>query len=597
MKLSLLREYQEMGISALTLGKLILFTVLFAFFEGIGIGMLLPVLEYIEGGGSRVSSGTWDYVSMMFQKLGVPPGPYEILGFLFLAFLALLMRSVLNYIRDISVARLKYKISGELRKKAIYAYFYSDFSFFSSHQIGEIQSALTSESDRAADALASHMAFITALTLALIYLILMFVISPPLALLTIPICMVVGSIFSLQSRALHKLSTRVSIWNRMFGGQINDRLQGMLRIKMEGQETEIAEDLSRNVSGIVTSLFDIEKRRILVEIGIFPLLVLASFTLLFLAVDYLKMSLASLGIFLFLLMRLSPHLMLMNTIWSYMNAFMASFDALKQSIQKTVQHREPSGGKVAFEGLRSDIRLVDLGFRYPLEDDRKFTLQSISAVIVKGSLTALVGRSGSGKSTLVKLITGLFPPQKGTILFNDRPITDFNLASLRRKIAMVPQEPYFFDGTIRSNITFGLDPVPHETELEYLLDQTGCTSFLKSFDHGIETVVGQRGNRLSQGQRQRLAIVHALAKKPDILVLDEPTSALDSESEQAIRQTLQQWRGTLTILVIAHRLSTIAHANRILVMDNGRLVAVGTHESLIEMSSLYRGLFENQMVQ
>ncbi|HOO91059.1 MAG TPA: ATP-binding cassette domain-containing protein, partial [Syntrophales bacterium] len=171
------------------------------------------------------------------------------------------------------------------------------------------------------------------------------------------------------------------------------------------------------------------------------------------------------------------------------------------------------------------------------------------------------------------------------------------LASLRRKIAMVPQEPYFFDGTIRSNITFGLDPVPHETELEYLLDQTGCTSFLKSFDHGIETVVGQRGNRLSQGQRQRLAIVHALAKKPDILVLDEPTSALDSESEQAIRQTLQQWRGTLTILVIAHRLSTIAHANRILVMDNGRLVAVGTHESLIEMSSLYRGLFENQMVQ
>jgi len=555
--IGLIRELKPLGISNLILARLLCFTVLFAFFEGIGIGMLLPVLEYIEKDRSGQTSGLWHQISSVFHSMGIPPGPYEILGFLSAAFLALILRSGLNYVRDIDASRLKFTISRAFRERAADAFLHSDFSYFSSLRIGELHAALTMESDRAAEALASRISFTTALVLSSVYLLLMFLIAPILAALTIPVCLLVGLIFNLQGKTMHTLSTKVSDRNRTFGVQINDRLQGMLRIKMEGQEKEIGQEFFRNISGISDSLFGIDRRRILVEIGIFPILVLASFALLFVAVDHLGMTLASLGIFLFLLVRMAPHLTLMNSIWSHMHACLASLRALEGAIQDAMRHRDSSGGRIEFNGIRSDIRLVDVGFRYPREDQRQFALQNISAVIPKGSLIALVGRSGSGKSTLIKILAGLFPQQRGEILFDSRTIAEFTTSSLRRKIALVPQEPYFFSGSIRSNITFGLNPVPEEAEVDELLRQTSCGEFLKTFDRGLDTIVGERGNRLSQGQRQRLAIVHALAKKPAILILDEPTSALDSESEQAIRQTLQQWRGILTIFVIANRLSTI----------------------------------------
>jgi ABC-type multidrug transport system fused ATPase/permease subunit len=234
-------------------------------------------------------------------------------------------------------------------------------------------------------------------------------------------------------------------------------------------------------------------------------------------------------------------------------------------------------------------------FSYPDSRD-DFQLDEISFSIPKGSLTALVGRSGSGKSTLIRLLTRFYNPTDGKILIDCEPIENFALSRFRRSLALVSQEPYLFDSTIRENILFGISDPPAEDELWHLLELTHCADFISQMVEGLDSTVGSGGNRLSQGQRQRIVIANALISKPEILILDEPTSALDSESEKAIQALLIGQHGKLTTLVIAHRLATIRHADQIVVLDQGRVISCARHEDLLRECEVYRLLFENQLI-
>ena len=246
-----------------------------------------------------------------------------------------------------------------------------------------------------------------------------------------------------------------------------------------------------------------------------------------------------------------------------------------------------------FSRVQNEIQLKDVSYRYP--GSTKDILKNITISIPKGETVAIVGESGSGKSTLVDLLPRFIDPSSGAILFDGVDIRNYNVQDIRRDIAIVSQNVFLFNETIKYNIAYGNHHLSDETIIQ-AAKEAYAWDFITEFENGIETIVGERGVMLSGGQRQRLSIARALLLKPDILILDEATSALDTESERLIQHTIDQLNKHTTIIIIAHRLSTIQIAKTIFLMENGEVLEQGTHSELLALNGKYKNLYELQYV-
>lgn len=253
---------------------------------------------------------------------------------------------------------------------------------------------------------------------------------------------------------------------------------------------------------------------------------------------------------------------------------------------------EPDSGTFAPERVEGNIRFDNVSFRY--RDQLDDVLKGISVDIPAGQSVALVGRSGSGKSTLVSLLPRFYEYTGGDILIDGHPLNDFSLKALRAQIALVTQNVVLFNDTIAANIAYGALRQCSREEIREAAAKAHALEFIDRMPEGLDTEIGDNGVMLSGGQRQRLAIARALLKDAPILILDEATSALDTESERHIQQALETVIQGRTTLVIAHRLSTIEKADRILVMDNGRIVESGRHSELLASKGAYAQLHQMQ---
>lgn len=242
--------------------------------------------------------------------------------------------------------------------------------------------------------------------------------------------------------------------------------------------------------------------------------------------------------------------------------------------------------------FNSNIEFNDVSFKY--DDAIDYTLKNISFTVNKGEVIALVGSSGGGKTTLVDLIPRFYDPDKGAILLDGINIRQIKIASLRKLMGIVTQETVLFNDTIRNNIAYGVNNCSEE-ELIEAAKAANAHDFIMDLPKGYDTIIGERGTKLSGGQRQRLAIARALLKNPPIMILDEATSALDNESEALVQVAIERLMKNRTTFVIAHRLSTVKNANKILVLDEGKIVQQGVHESLLnEEGGIYKKLYELQ---
>jgi ABC-type multidrug transport system fused ATPase/permease subunit len=250
--------------------------------------------------------------------------------------------------------------------------------------------------------------------------------------------------------------------------------------------------------------------------------------------------------------------------------------------------------KVQKADILGDIWLQDVEFGYPTRPD-VVVLKSFNLHIAKGEKVALVGHSGAGKSTVAQLIMKLYPFQAGNIWIDGIPIQEWNTTALRANIAFVPQELILFGGTIRENIAYG-KPNATDAEIREAARRANALDFIERFPDKFETIVGERGVKLSGGQRQRIAIARAILKNPKILILDEATSALDAESEKLVQDALNELMKDRTTIIIAHRLATIRNADKICVLNEGRVVEEGTHEELISnKNGIYHNLVRLQL--
>ena len=251
---------------------------------------------------------------------------------------------------------------------------------------------------------------------------------------------------------------------------------------------------------------------------------------------------------------------------------------------------EPDHGQLTLERARGDIVLEQVSFTYP--DAEGPVLSNISLHIPAGKMVAFVGRSGAGKSSLMHLLCRFYAPSAGNIMLDDQSIADFRLSDYRRQFGLVSQRVVLFSDTVRANVAFGQQDTVTDDTLNKALETAQAASFVAAMPGGLDATLGDGGSGLSGGQKQRLAIARAVLKDAPVLILDEATSALDNESEAAIQASLEAISAGRTTLVIAHRLSTVERADMIVVMDEGRIVATGTHADLIAEGGLYANLYQ-----
>ena len=244
----------------------------------------------------------------------------------------------------------------------------------------------------------------------------------------------------------------------------------------------------------------------------------------------------------------------------------------------------------------NSIRFENVGFSYSTEKGESQILHNVDLDVHAGEMLALVGPSGAGKSTLVNLIPRFFDVTSGRILIDGRDIREMTLGSLRRQVAQVTQETILFNDTVRNNIAYGQPDVKERAGRAGGARNALAHDFIMRMPQGYATVIGEKGFRLSGGEKQRLAIARAILKNAPILILDEATSALDAESESLVQAALSNLMQDRTVLVIAHRLGTIRRANRIAVLEGGRITAIGSHEELLTTSPTYQRLYQLQFM-
>jgi subfamily B ATP-binding cassette protein MsbA len=279
-----------------------------------------------------------------------------------------------------------------------------------------------------------------------------------------------------------------------------------------------------------------------------------------------------------------------NSFQQALGASQAIFDFMDD--QDEVQEKKHP---YHLKGFREGIRLEGVGFAYNNEEQEAEVLHDIDLQIPRGEVIALVGPSGAGKSTLVNLIPRFFDATSGRVMIDGHDIRDVSLRSLREQIGKVTQETILFNDTVRNNIAYGQPDVPFAKVVD-AAKAALAHDFILRMPDGYNTIIGEKGFRLSGGERQRLAIARAILKDAPILILDEATSALDAESESLVQTALSNLMSGRTSVVIAHRLSTVRRATRIIVLEQGRITATGTHEELLQISPTYQKLYRLQFM-
>lgn len=530
------------------------------------------------------------------QKYEFIPLDLNTIGFI--SFGVLFLQSLLSFFRIRLFVEVAENSLADIRRDTYFKLVTLPMSFFANRRVGELNSRLSSDLSQIQDTLTTTFAEMIRQILSLIAgIALLFFISVKLTLLNLSILpiLIVVAIFlgkfirNISKQAQDKLAESNTI--------VEETLQGITNVKAFVNEAFEANRYNRSLREVVK----IALRGAVYRGGFASFIIFCLFGTVVGVIWY--------GSFLVLNNELSVGSMTTYILYAiFVGAAMGTFPELYANVQKAIgaservmeilkEENEPISILPAENATKRTIggalEFRNVSFAYPSRKEVT-VLNGLSFDAKAGEKVAIVGPSGAGKSTIASMILRFYAPQHGDLLFDGQPVSNFALTDIRNQVAIVPQDVILFGGTIKENIAYGNLSATDE-EIISAAQQANAHNFIKDLPEQYETIVGERGIKLSGGQRQRIAIARALLKNPAILILDEATSSLDSESERLVQEALEILMKGRTSIIIAHRLSTIREADKIVVLEKGVVLEIGTHNELLQNEEgLYRYLSQLQ---
>jgi len=519
----------------------------------------------------------------------------EALLYIPVAFIVLtLVKGVGRYVQNWCMNASALRVLETLRQELFYKIIGLPLKFYEGAQVGVLMARILNDVMMIRQSLPAFVQMIRQILTMIGLIVVVFHQNWELACWALVVLPLAGAPFVGFSRALRRFGRRNAQVNADVSGMLQELLSGIRVIKAFATEKQ------------ETARFDVENARI-VDIS------LKQVSISELSSPVMEL-IGALGIGLVIWvggMEVIRGDMTPGTFFSFIGALVMLYDPVKvlTSANMAVQNAmagaervfailddpgmEPeSGGEVIYDAPLASLEFENVSLAYSDNPDAAPALSGITFTVRRGERIALVGPSGAGKTSLANLIPRFYDPTSGVVRLNGLPLADYSLASLRRAVAVVSQDAFLFDMSIRDNIAYGT-----ETDKESIRAAARAAyadGFISELPEGYDTRIGERGVKLSGGQKQRLTIARALLKDAPLLILDEATSALDSESERMVQQALDNLMRNRTSIVIAHRLSTILEADRILVMEQGRIVDAGRHEELLGRCALYTRLYAMQ---
>jgi len=567
-----------------------------AVFNGVSFAMMLPLVDIVLTHKKIiVPTKLPDFLAGFVDKINNIP-PQIMLNYMVVSFLLLfLLKGIFVFLQNYFMSDIGQRVIRDI-KSQLYAKIQSlSLNYFTHKRGGELMSRITNDAKVVENAVSygstdliyqSLQVIIFATFIFFIYFKMALVSLVFLPLISFPIIKVGKALRKLSKRSQEKIADTNSL--------LYETIMGARIVKAFNMEEYEVNKFNRVNADYFKICMRTIKRSLLLNSSMELLIAVAGAFVVFWGGHEViagRISFGVFGLFIGSFFSLFSPFKKLSQVNALNQQGLAASERIHEVLETQASVKEPAQPKVLRE-FKKNIRFNDLWFSYA---DTQI-LKGVSLEIEYGQMLAIVGPSGSGKSTLVDLIPRFYDPQKGTVLIDGIDVREYSLKSLRAQIGIVNQETMLFNDTIRANIAYGrLDA--SLKEIEEAAKKAHAHDFILNCPQGYDTVIGDRGVKISGGERQRIAIARALLKDAPILILDEATSQLDSASERIVQEALDRLVSGRTVFMIAHRLSTVRNADRIVVLDKGMVIEQGTHSQLLEKNCLYKRLYEAQELQ
>jgi ATP-binding cassette, subfamily B, bacterial MsbA len=556
----------------------VIFTLFAAVFEGVSISFLLSFLQSLTNPNIPASQAGFIGQVAIFI-LGDNPSPnsrlYLISG---LILLSTWIRAGFNYFAGISTEKSQLILADRLRRQIFEQLQALPLSYFTESRSGEIVNTMTTEIERLKQVFGGAAFIMTRMLVIAVYFICMFCISWQLTV----VCAFVFSLLAVGlttlNRRVREASFGISEANGQFNSNALEFINGIRTVHAFATQNFERDRFYRNSTNLLNASIKVTYAWSLVKPIAECIVMTVLICLIIISFTKFTIPAYSLLTFFFVLVRVTPSIQDLNGTLAFLSTLSGSLENIK-NLLTPVDKAYFENGRIQFAGLKHSIDLVSVDFGYSSD---KLVLNNITLTIERGKMTALVGNSGAGKTTIADLIPRFYDPSEGQVFADGVDLRMFDINSVRRTMAVVSQDTFIFNASVRENVAYGMFNAT-DAQIREAARKANALEFIEKMPQGFDTQLGERGVNLSGGQRQRIAIARALLKDPEILILDEATSALDSVSERLIQESLEQLSVGRTVIAIAHRLSTIAKADKVVVLESGYIIEQGKYQDLLDL--------------
>lgn len=567
-------------------GLVVCLSLATAVLEGVGLSFLLPVVERASDG--RISGATDSGLIAIFETayrlLGVP---FSLEALLVGAGVAIGLRFGASVLTRYLRVQLVLDYVRSLKTDVFDGILASDLAFIDERGSDDLLNLLVTQTNYPANVLSSLLNAVERSLLALVYLALALAVEP---LLTTVAVLVLGAITLVVRSSIgpaYDEGSRVSDANEAMQSHAQSGIQGFRDVRLFGLTDDISNRYADAVDDYTQAVVSLRVNQSLVSSLHRFAAAIAVLLMVYVALGWSGMSLGAVGVFLFAMLRLAPSVSNLHGTLYYIDGELPHLVETRRERAELKARRTPSSGDQPVPTPVKSIDIEDVSFHYA---DEEAGLQNVTLTANRGEFVAVVGESGAGKSTIVSLLARLYEADEGCVRVNGTPLRSMDADAWRRRIAVVRQNPYIFDESLRENVLVGCSNSDEET-LHDACSMARVDEFVQTLPNGYETRLGDDGVRLSGGQKQRVAIARALARDPDVLLLDEATSNLDTGLEREILRAIREDDRDRIVLVITHRLERASEADRIYAIEDGRVTDSGRHSELVDGEGAYAALY------